>query len=85
MSEAITLRKEMLTLNELAQYTGFSKSHIYKLTHQNKIPHYKPSGKCIFFNLNEVNDWLMQNRTSSISEIEQQASEFLLRNSSKLR
>lgn len=79
MSDNIILTKEVLNLNELAQYTGFSKSHIYKLTHQNKIPHYKPNGKCIFFNLKEINEWLMQNKTSSISEVEQEASEFLMR------
>ena len=84
MADAITFQKEMLTLNELAIYTGFSKSHIYKLTHQNKIPHYKPSGKCIFFNLKEVNDWLMQNRTSSKDEVEQEATEFLMKKSKKL-
>lgn len=83
MSEAITLQKEMLTLNELAIYTGFSKSHIYKLTHQNKIPHYKPTGKCIFFNINEVNNWLMQNRASTNLEIEQKASEYLLNSKSR--
>ncbi len=84
MADAITFQKEMLTLNELAIYTGFSKSHIYKLTHQNKIPHYKPSGKCIFFNLKEINDWLMQNRTSSKDEVEQEATEFLIKKSKKL-
>lgn len=84
MADAITFQKEMLTLNELAIYTGFSKSHIYKLTHQNKIPHYKPSGKCIFFNLKEINDWLMQNRTSSKDEVEQEATEFLMKKSKKL-
>ena len=83
MSEAITLQKEMLTLNELAIYTGFSKSHIYKLTHQNKIPHYKPTGKCIFFNINEVNNWLMQNRASTNLEIEQKGSEYLLNSKSR--
>lgn len=72
------MQKEILTLNELAEYTGFSKSHIYKLTHRNEIPHYKPSGKVIFFKLSEINEWLLQNRIASNSEIEQQAGEYLL-------
>ncbi|MBN9313657.1 MAG: hypothetical protein BGO40_01865 [Chryseobacterium sp. 39-10] len=83
MSENITLTKEVLTLNELAAYTGFSKSHIYKLTHKNEIPHYKPSGKCIFFNLKEINEWLMRNRTAANSEIEQQAGEYLMNRKNK--
>ncbi len=73
------MQKEILTLNELAEYTGFSKSHIYKLTHRNEIPHYKPTGKVIFFKLSEINEWLLQNRIASNSEIEQQAGEFIMR------
>lgn len=70
--------KEILTLDELALYTGFSKSHIYKLTHQNLIPHYKPGGKNCFFQLDEVKEWLLSNRVSTRQEIERQASAYML-------
>ena len=42
--------KKVLNLNELADYIGFSKSYVYKLTSQNLIPHSKPNGKAVFFN-----------------------------------
>lgn len=71
-------KKEILNLEELASYTGYSKSHIYKLTHRNKIPFYKPSGKNLFFKLDEVKEYLLSNRVSSQQEIERQASAYML-------
>lgn len=72
------LEKEVLTLKELSIYTGFSKSHIYKLTHHNKIPHYKPGGKVCFFKMTEVKEWLLSNRVSTKDELQSQASAYLL-------
>lgn len=54
--------KNVLTFNDVALLTGFSKSHLYKLTSTHQIPHYKPSGKNIYFDRKEVEDWLKQNR-----------------------
>ena len=55
------MNKNVLTLDEVAQYTGLSKSWLYKLTCQNKIPFYKPFGKRIFFQIEEIDAWLLQN------------------------
>ncbi len=76
-------KKEVLTLEELSRYTGFSKSHIYKLTHHNKIPHYKPGGKVCFFKLEEVKNWLLSNRVSTQDELQSQASAYLLNSKNK--
>ena len=54
--------KDTLTLDEVAYYTGFGKSYLYKLTHQKEIPHYKPTGGKIFFSRAEIDQWLQQNR-----------------------
>lgn len=62
-----------LTLNELAHYTGLSKSTIYKLTSEGKIPHYKPCGKIIYFDKKEVDKWLLNNRVKANNEIEKEA------------
>ena len=37
--------KTILTLEEVAKYTNYSKSYIYKLTSRREIPCYKPNGK----------------------------------------
>ena len=41
--------KTVLTVDDVATLTGLSKSHIYKLTYSHQIPHYKPSGKQVYF------------------------------------
>ena len=51
--------KKVLTFNEAAQFTGLSKSYLYKLTSRQKVPHYKPSGKLVYFNSEELQLWLL--------------------------
>ena len=63
--------KEVLTLKEVSQYTGLSKSHLYKLTHKNLIPFFKPFNKVLYFNRVEIVNWLQQNRVPTIAEMEQ--------------
>ncbi len=65
--------KEVLTSDEAARYLGISKSYLYKLTMQQKIPHYKPLGKMCYFNRGELEQWLQSNRVSTEVEINQQA------------
>ena len=67
-----------LTLNEAAQYLDISKSYIYKLTCSNKIPHYKPQGKKIYFDKSELDSWLMTNPVKSTADIEQKADDYLV-------
>lgn len=65
--------KDVLTFNEAAEYTGLSKSYLYKLTSTHQIPHYKPMGKCLFFNRLELEAFLQQNRVNTVDEISSQA------------
>lgn len=62
-----------LTLDEASIYTGRSKSDLYKRTSKGEIPHYKPSGKVIYFDKKELDQWLLANRVKPISEIENTA------------
>lgn|SRR5574344_1297348 len=52
--------KRMLTLIEAAEYLGCSKSQLYKLTSNKIIPHFKPTGKTVYFEVKELNDWIKQ-------------------------
>ena len=70
-------QKEVLTLNEVSQYTGLSKSHIYKLCSNNIIPYYKTGGKCNFFDRLEIINWLKQNRVATNKELESKATTFV--------
>lgn len=65
--------KEVLTSDEAARYMGISKSHLYKLTMRHEIPHYKPTGKVVYFNRTEVEQWLQSNRVATVNEAQAQA------------
>ncbi len=62
-----------LTFKEATDYLGVSKSYLYKLTHKNLIPYYKPGGKLIYFLKKDVDEWLFKNRIRSREQIEQEA------------
>jgi len=66
-------QKKVLTFDETAQYTGLSKSYLYKLTSGKKIPHFKPTGKMCYFNREDLEKWLQQNRVSTSEEIDNEA------------
>lgn len=61
--------KEILNMDEAMTYLQVSRSYLYKLTSGKHIPHYKPSGKLIFFRKTELDDWILRNRESSNNEV----------------
>lgn len=65
--------KEILTVEDLINYTGFKRSYIYKLVHYNVIPYSKPNGKSLFFEKSEIDAWLLQNKSQSKSDIKKEA------------
>jgi excisionase family DNA binding protein len=75
----INCTKEVLTSEEAARYLGISKSYLYKLTMQQKIPHYKPLGKMCYFNRSELEQWLQSNRIATEDEISQKAQNYCMK------
>jgi excisionase family DNA binding protein len=75
----INCTKEVLTSEEAARYLGISKSYLYKLTMQQKIPHYKPLGKMCYFNRVELEQWLQSNRVATEDEISQKAQNYCMK------
>lgn len=69
--------KDILNVEELADYTGFKKSYIYKLVHENLIPFSKPNGKILFFERKKIDEWLLQNAQKSKEEIQNAAIDFV--------
>lgn len=61
MEERAGFQKPMLTMREAAMFTGLSKHTLYKLIQANKIKHYKPGGKLVYFRRDELEAWLMKN------------------------
>lgn len=68
--------KNVLNIEDVAYLTGYSKSKLYKLTCDRKIPHYKPNSRVLYFDRKEIEDWMRQNRIASTDEIETQAAEY---------
>lgn len=54
-----------LNLTEAAKFLNITKSSLYKLTSNNKIPFYKPNGKRIYFEKGELTDWLLSNKVTT--------------------
>jgi len=76
--EALLLsQKTVLNFDEVAAYTGLSKSYLYKLTSSGGIPCFKPQGKHIYFSKQEIDQWLLQNRKATNGEIESKAATFV--------
>ena len=53
--------RPMLTMREAAMFTGLSKNTLYKLIQADKIRHYRPNGKLVYFRRDELEAWLMRN------------------------
>lgn len=60
----------VLTLEELAAYSGYSKNYIYQLIYKRKIPAHKPpNGKKLFFSKAEIDNWLLSRKLETVEEI----------------
>ena len=75
----ILSQKNVLTFQEAARYSGFSKSYLYKLTSLDKIPFSKPAGKMIFFDRVQLEKWLLNNQAIH-EEIENAAATYVTLN-----
>lgn len=62
---SLLLSKNVLTFNDLALFTGMAKSTLYKLTSKGEIPFYRPTGKHLYFDKAEIENWLKTNKQTS--------------------
>ena len=70
LEKLLMAKKEVLTFEETCDYTGISRSYLYKLTAAGTVPHSKPNGKLIFFERKKIEGWLLQNEREPIEGIE---------------
>jgi excisionase family DNA binding protein len=59
--EKLKTEDRYLTVEELAQYMGYSKQWIYNNYKRKGIPHEKP-GRKLLFKLSEIDKWIETNR-----------------------
>ena len=65
--------KEILNLEEASAFLGIAKSTLYKMTHLNQLPFFKPAGKLIFFEKKALLDWVRGAKSLSEKEIRAEA------------
>lgn len=80
---AMLTNKTVLTFDEVASYTGLSKSYLYKLTSGGSIPHYKPNGKQIYFDKSEIDTWLLRNEVKTSESLDAQAVNYVTLNKNR--
>lgn len=60
--------KKVLSFEDALEITGFKASYLYKLTSTNAIPHSNPTGRKIFFHRNQLEAWLLGEKTWTLEE-----------------
>lgn len=61
---------EFITIQQAANLLGVSINGVYRLTHLKKIPYYRPTGKRVYFKIEDINNYLSRNRVQSEQEQE---------------
>lgn len=74
------LTKEVLTLEEVAEYLQLSKSCLYKMTSNKEIPYYVPGGKKIYFRRSEIDNWVFNSKVIPSIEFGVDVENYLGRN-----
>ena len=65
--------KNILTVEEVIDYTGYSTRYLYNLTASRQIPHFKPNGRKIFFKKDEIDEWIEKGRVKTLDELGDEA------------
>jgi excisionase family DNA binding protein len=77
-------QKEILTIGEASEFLGLSVSRLYKMTSNKEIPHYKPGGKKIYLNRNEIESWILNSRVESTYDLDEKLDSYLGRTNKNL-
>ncbi len=68
---------EILDTKEVCEYLKISKSSLYKMTSKKKIPFTKPNGKKMYFLKEDLNNWILSNKSKSTEELESEMFNYL--------
>jgi excisionase family DNA binding protein len=60
---------EVLTSKQAAAYLDISIHHLWRLTSQGRIPHYKPGGKRLYFRRSELDEWIFSRKVHTVDEL----------------
>ena len=77
-SETNIITTKIMDIEQLSDYLGLSKSHIYKLTSTHSIPHSK-RGKRLYFDKETINTCVLDHKIWTQDDIEKQAADYLIK------
>ena len=69
---------EFMNVTQVAEYLSLAKPTIYSLVCKMEIPNYK-QGKRLYFKKADIDEWLSKSRRKTREEIEQEASDYIIR------
>jgi len=64
-------QKEILSFREALQYMDVSQSFLYKLTSKKAIEFTKPNGGKIYFRKSDLDNWMLQNESTTAKVLEE--------------
>lgn len=79
IEKMIRTNKTVLSFDEACEYTGISRSYMYKLTARGEIPFSKPRGKLIYFEKEKLDKWLLSHQSKSRDELKNEALNYVFR------
>lgn len=78
LKDLTLIKKRMLSVDELIEYTGYSNSHIRKLVRDSEIPYSRPKNlKKIFFDKEKIDKWLLLDQVGDWSFLDDEKNIFL--------
>ncbi len=77
-------QKQILRLEEAAEFCGITTRTIYKKTSLGEIPHYKQAGK-LYFKLDELEAWLTEKKGFYKPDISKIASTYIMQQKLKYK
>ncbi len=72
-------KKNFLTTGQACEYLKISKSSLYKMTSKKKIPFTKPNGGKMYFLKEDLDNWMLSNKSKSTEELENEMFNYLNR------
>ena len=82
VSKPIDEPSKIMTTKTVAAYLSVTTSCIYKLTSSREIPHSK-RGKRLYFQKNEIDNWVMENKCLTNKDIKDMADDYLSKRRNK--
>lgn len=70
-------QKDILNLDEAAEYLNMSKSTLYKLTSRKEIPHYKPN-RCVYFERSQLDAWIRSAAVKTVEQLDDQVNAYTM-------